>query len=543
MKARTLSIAILSASLAACGGGSNGGNGGNANPTISTAQIVNQAGGDVYNRDTLKVEYSYQDADGDAEGNTKFRWLVDGEEKSTQPTYQVAREDVEKDIRVEITPVAVSGELIGQPVTSNRIKAQLRQFNVFTAKVDGAKRATMVTDGTAEGTFELGDFYTAPNREHLSGELYHQGKLYMQINTDNNDRTMAVTDGTKEGTTVFNNGNFDTFLPQNMAAYDGFVFFQARSSGDYELWKTDGTMDGTSLVQNISARGSSRPDHLTVHKDRLFFSAYGPDRQLFRTKKKGTISEGYGIDLFTEFPAPGPGLGLSFREVVSYKDKLIFATGNSVYASSEEDFDADPTVLSSEATNATQFVDTFFGNLFFVSNNNSVWMTDGTPENTKKILENGESTSVSYISKMVYHNGLLYISVKTRFNTTLLYSVKTDGTELKALSETESDQILDIVATRDTLYVAANKDPSVGAELYRLEDDKLTLIKDINNGQGYGIIGNGRLRALNNKLIFFATDNTYGPELWITDGTEDGTQLLKDIYPGVSGSFIIQQEN
>ena len=539
MKARILSIAVLSASLSACGGGS--GSESNSAPIISKAQIVSQVrGDDIFNRDTLEIEYGYQDVDGDAEGNTKFRWLVDGEEKGTQPTYQVTREDVEKDIRVEITPVAVSGELIGQPVTSNRVKAKLRQFNVFTAQIDGVKRATMVTDGTTEGTFELGDIYTAPNREDVSEELLHQGKVYMQIRSDNNDVTMAVTDGTKEGTTVFDNGNFDTFLPKNMAAYDGFVFFQARSDGDYELWKTDGTMDGTSLVEDINPQYSSYPEHLTVHNDRLFFSAFGADRQLYRTKKKGTISEGYGIDLFTEFPAPGPNLSVSFKEVVSYKDKLVFATGGPVYASGEEDFDANPTVLSNEATNASQFIDTFFGNLFFASNNKSVWMTDGTPENTQVVLENSESTSVTSVLKMVNHDDLLYMSVRTASDTTVLYSVKTDGTELKALDETESDQILDVVSIRDTLYVAANKDPSVGAELYRLDDDKLTLIKDINDGEGNGIVGNGRLRSLNNKLIFVADDNSVGQELWITNGTEEGTQLLKDIYPGESGSSIIE---
>jgi len=40
------------------------------------------------------------------------------------------------------------------------------------------------------------------------------------------------------------------------------------------------------------------------------------------------------------------------------------------------------------------------------------------------------------------------------------------------------------------------------------------------------------LRQLNGKLYFNANDGVHGRELWATDGTEAGTQLVKDISPG-----------
>src|SRR5438093_1566174 len=47
------------------------------------------------------------------------------------------------------------------------------------------------------------------------------------------------------------------------------------------------------------------------------------------------------------------------------------------------------------------------------------------------------------------------------------------------------------------------------------------------------------LTAFSN-LLFFTADakvSTNGQELWISDGTSNGTRLLKDIYPGQTGSY------
>jgi ELWxxDGT repeat protein len=60
------------------------------------------------------------------------------------------------------------------------------------------------------------------------------------------------------------------------------------------------------------------------------------------------------------------------------------------------------------------------------------------------------------------------------------------------------------------------------------------LLKDINPGtdgskpEGFATLGD--------KVIFSATENQHGTELWITDGTSEGTVLLADLLPGSSGS-------
>lgn len=65
---------------------------------------------------------------------------------------------------------------------------------------------------------------------------------------------------------------------------------------------------------------------------------------------------------------------------------------------------------------------------------------------------------------------------------------------------------------------------------------QIRLIKDIYEGQGYSnpnIMG-----IVNGKVLFQANMPDYGTELWVTDGTESGTVMLKDINKGSRSSIV-----
>ena len=78
--------------------------------------------------------------------------------------------------------------------------------------------------------------------------------------------------------------------------------------------------------------------------------------------------------------------------------------------------------------------------------------------------------------------------------------------------------------------------PATGEELYTCKNDHIQLLKDIVPGQA----GSNPqwMTAVGDKVFFSATTPEFGQELWVTDGTTEGTKLVKDIYEGATGSTL-----
>jgi ELWxxDGT repeat protein len=85
------------------------------------------------------------------------------------------------------------------------------------------------------------------------------------------------------------------------------------------------------------------------------------------------------------------------------------------------------------------------------------------------------------------------------------------------------------------LYFAA-KDAGHGTELWSSDgtSDGTTLVKDIWPGPSGS--SPQSLFVVEGVLFFTASDGTSGQELWRSDGTAEGTVLVQDIAPGVASS-------
>ncbi|MDP6640153.1 MAG: hypothetical protein QF817_03685, partial [Candidatus Poseidoniaceae archaeon] len=89
----------------------------------------------------------------------------------------------------------------------------------------------------------------------------------------------------------------------------------------------------------------------------------------------------------------------------------------------------------------------------------------------------------------------------------------------------------DLTAVGNTLYFGAT-DGINGDELWKSDgtSNGTVMVKDI-NPSGMANSDTGYFRAVGNTLYFDATDGTNGHELWKSDGTPAGTVMVKNINP------------
>ena len=92
----------------------------------------------------------------------------------------------------------------------------------------------------------------------------------------------------------------------------------------------------------------------------------------------------------------------------------------------------------------------------------------------------------------------------------------------------------------DKFYFGANNG-TTGEELWATDgtENGTYLVKEIrgedSNGNNYGSSPNS-FTTIGDTMYFIANDGEHGSEPWMTDGTANGTRMLKDIREGTSGS-------
>lgn len=146
-------------------------------PTASNVSIT----GTLLVGQTLTGSYTYNDADGDAEGTSLYQWYANNVAISgaTSTTYVLTTNEQNKTIKFEVTPVAVEGITTGTPVPSSVSGTVLQTINI--SAIGGVTRPVnnAVPDTTVDETIQ----YTAtiswssPSGFRANGR-YRSGAIY-----------------------------------------------------------------------------------------------------------------------------------------------------------------------------------------------------------------------------------------------------------------------------------------------------------------------------------------------------------------------------
>lgn len=307
------------------------------------------------------------------------------------------------------------------------------------------------TDGTGAGTYLVKDINPGiesclllTNAKQYFTQL--NGFIYFGAAEPVNGAELWKSDGTEAGTTMV--ANIDPTVPSipNMGSnpaffctYNNAVYFSAyRTVDGRELWKTDGTASGTVLVKDIAA-GDGAPSGLIVHNGMLYFSAYHPNENYTLYKSNGTA---VGTTV-VKAPAAGGPTTNSDAKFHIFKGKLFFeATSNDgFYRIWYSDGSAAGTAsLPSSPTVFTDYPSSLLATtnyLYFLSgdsNNPGVYRTTEVPNQMTRLTD--VSFTANVFQPIFLVNNCLVVRGDNGTTGDELYTVCNQNTDPLAIDET-----------------------------------------------------------------------------------------------------------
>ncbi len=438
------------------------------------------------------------------------------------------------------------------------------------------------SDGTATGTWMVSDLNTGTGSSIWMGQSpwFSVFGSYMYFTAYDAQYNMRLykTDGTAGGTQpVFTPSDPRRSNPRQVTAVNNTIFY----TDDMALWKTDGTEAGTTLVRNFSTGGYSEsidpPSLLTKHLDDLLFmaddSTHG--RELWRSRPPYTEQT---TQMVSDLSKPKSDSILSGtidiqrmweedrqrRKVMEYIDPISGPEENPLEG------------LVVFLAKAAEFIKTEEGKKWLAE-----MQTDGTPEGTQPlpkpagsqkggtgkgqdtdatVLVDSDIPSLAFreVREMASAQGILILSADDGVHDVALW--RSDGTGegtflLKDLNtQLEDPGPAHLTAFKNRVFFNGNDSATFwydNSELWVTDGTVEGTIpfykfsdRDIYGGdpREFCVAGNVMFfsaRGVQQYLPEYDIPVWYGHELWKTDGTPDGTVMVKDINPGYDdyGSF------
>ena len=436
------------------------------------------------------------------------------------------------------------------------------------------------SDGTTAGTVLVKDLNPGTASAYLTGLTAMNGQLYFFAQADATINKLWKSDGTADGTTVVADApiNYSDLKP--LTAIGNKLYFSGFDDlhGD-ELWGSDGTTAGTGFIKDLDAshRGPDFIESAQVGNRLYFITAvlhpFGGYEQ-----RKLWMSEGRNT------PAILLDDQIAFSQLYALDDQtlLLHRYGGSGLALYRHGGARTAPTLVKEFGNAilsNQIV--LQGRLFFHVSTNftdpsriyDLWRSDGTASGTIKLVT-GTATASAPLPSLVFNGHIIAASGDelwllddppvgpTHFKPQGLQgSIRTMVSTADALYFVAS-QPVDIFSEIDTLWRSdgtpqgtrlLTTEPSitaiaslipVGNSLYLVTygsnggselwyyDGATQLLKQLVALRSPNYYPNFSLTVVaNDQLFFIADDGVHGPELWRSNGTPEGTVMLKDIVP------------
>ncbi|MEZ5174408.1 MAG: T9SS type A sorting domain-containing protein [Bacteroidia bacterium] len=363
------------------------------------------------------------------------------------------------------------------------------------------------SDGTEAGTIGLGSYLIDTDIIRLGNRAFFGG-CDITLSADS-CASLYVSDGTVAGTGFF----FDldpsglSLGITDIVAGDSLFFFGGHTiDNGYELWRSNGTVEGTYMVMDIATGSESGyAGELAVVDDIAYFAAYTEEEGIEPWRSGSSASGTYMI--------------VDLNAVWTILFLYVTSSGGYIYFSGLEE-----------------------------GSGNEVRRTNGMQGNVELIGEGDGTTDSSNPRDFVDSDGTLYYVAEgddVAGYDLFVYNHTGEPTHLDFNENDIFPRALMPFGDGEVIFNAVNDS---GRELWRSNGtlEGTVMITDLYPGENDGVFGTGTVGGsfyvcMDSVVYFAGADgiNAAGEfvyELFKSDGTAAGTELVSDHVPGTEGA-------
>lgn len=296
----------------------------------------------------------------------------------------------------------------------------------FTAYTAAAGRELWKSDGTAAGTVMVKDIWQGDGDGDPAGLVAMNGYVYFAANASSTGRELWRSDGTSAGTTLVADLVSGTGMgvgPENLTTAGGNLFFTSASTN--RLYRSNGTQAGTWIFPDVTSVSGLRSVGNT-----LYFAGSNGTHGVELWKSDGTLS---GTSMVRDIEPGAP----------SSSPNLVAAAGDNLYFV-RTTINSNPNHHELWRSNGTQagtslvktissaYIDcSAMGNILFFGDNDASagyepWRTDGTVAGTFRVKDIWPGMASADPQKFLADGSRTYFSANDGVNGTELWV--TDGT-------------------------------------------------------------------------------------------------------------------
>ena len=197
----------------------------------------------------------------------------------------------------------------------------------------------------------------------------------------------------------------------NITELNGNMYFVAQDTfGNEELWTSNGTQQGTSLVKDINPDGGSQIGNIMKVGGKLLFIA--SDNNNFDFDLFSSDGTAQGTEKIADINQSWND-GLSAQRAAKFGNTILFCTQTNLM-STDGTTGGTKSLLTLTNYNPSQGYCELNGNAYFVLTDNlgkpQLWMTNGTAQGTQLALNLGDTTNnIITVDKLLAFNGKMYL--------------------------------------------------------------------------------------------------------------------------------------